>query len=130
MDVSIVSPEKIAWQGDADLVIARSPEGEFGIMAGHIPFLAALVPGVVTVVSGSEREAFFVPGGFLEASGSGDDYHVIVLADDADRAADVSTDEIRRKIEEAIARSQGPDVEVSDAQVQAAVSRVELAAQA
>ena len=130
MDVSIVSPEKVAWQGDADLVIARSPEGEFGIMAGHIPFLAALVPGVVTVVSGSEREAFFVPGGFLEASGSGDDYHVIVLADDADRAGDVSTDEIRRQIEEAIARSQGPDVEVSDAQVQAAVSRVELAAQA
>jgi F-type H+-transporting ATPase subunit epsilon len=129
MDVSIVSPEKIAWQGDAELVIARSPEGEFGIMAGHIPFLAALVPGVVTVVSGSEREAFFVPGGFLEASGSGDDYHVIVLADDADRAADVSTDEIRRKIEEAIARSQGSDAEVSDAQVQAAVSRVELAAQ-
>jgi F-type H+-transporting ATPase subunit epsilon len=50
VDVSIVSPERELWRGEADLVIGRSPDGEFGIMSGHIPFLAALVPGAVTVV--------------------------------------------------------------------------------
>ncbi|HVF52926.1 MAG TPA: ATP synthase F1 subunit epsilon [Actinomycetota bacterium] len=90
MKVSIVSPEKKVWQGEAELVIARSPEGEFGIMKGHIPFLAALVPGLVTIVSGATREAFQVSGGFLEASGPADDYHVIVLADDAEPAAPAS----------------------------------------
>ena len=49
MDVSIVSPEQEVWRGEAELVIARSPEGEFGIMRGHIPFLAALVPGKLTI---------------------------------------------------------------------------------
>ena len=44
-------------------------KGEFGIMRGHIPFLAALVPGLVTIVNGSDRSAFLVTGGFLEASG-------------------------------------------------------------
>ena len=68
MDVSVVSPEQAVWEGEADMVIARSTEGEFGIMRGHIPFLAALVPGRVTIVTGSDREEFFVPGGFLEAS--------------------------------------------------------------
>lgn len=133
MQVSIVSPEQEVFRGDADLVIARSPEGEFGIMRNHIPFLAALVPGVVTVVGGGERRAFFVPGGFLEASkgadGDGDDYHVIVLADDAVEAGSVSGDEVRSKIEEAMRRSQGEDAEISDAQIQAAIQRVELAAQ-
>ena len=97
MRVSIVSPERSLWQGEATLVIARSPEGDFGIMNGHTPFLAALVPGLLTVVSGSERRTFEISGGFLEASAgriggqsSSSDYHVIVLADDA-KPADAAT---------------------------------------
>ena len=103
MDVSIVTPEEEIWSGDADLVIARSPEGEFGIMRGHIPFLAALVPGLVTIVSGGNRTSYIVPGGFLEASrgGDSDDYHVIVLADGAEEAGDIDAAEARRRIEEA-----------------------------
>jgi F-type H+-transporting ATPase subunit epsilon len=99
MDVSIVSPEQELWHGDAEMVVARSPEGEFAIMNGHIPFLAALVPWRVTVVSGSSRESFFVPGGFLEASGSSDDYHVIVLADDAEPISD-DLAEVQRRVDD------------------------------
>ncbi len=101
MKVSIVTPEEAMWEGEAELVIARSPEGEFGIMRGHIPFLAALVPGLVIVVSGSERKQYVVPGGFLEASGPVDDYHVIVLADDAEEAEGIDAAEAQRLIEEA-----------------------------
>ncbi len=100
MDVSIVSPERELWHGDAEMVVARSPEGEFAIMNGHIPFLAALVPWRVSVVSGGSRESFFVPGGFLEASGSSDDYHVIVLADDAEPISE-DLAEVQRRVDEA-----------------------------
>jgi F-type H+-transporting ATPase subunit epsilon len=110
MDVRIVSPEKRVWEGEADLVVARSPEGEFGIMQGHIPFLAALVPGRVSVVSGGDREEFFVPAGFLEASGRRDDYHVIVLADDAEVVSEIDAAGARRRLDEARRRAQeGPD---------------------
>lgn len=101
MDVSVVSPEKRVWSGDGDMVVARSPEGEFAVLRGHKPFLAALVPGRVAVVSGDRREEFFVPGGFLEASGATDAYHVIVLADDAESAGDIDLEEARRKLNEA-----------------------------
>lgn len=112
MDVSIVTPEEEVWSGEADLVIARSPEGEFGIMKGHIPFLAALVPGLVTIVSGGSRKSYLVPGGFLEASGpsdgraEGDDrkgsaFHVIILADGAEEVGDIDAAEARKRIEEA-----------------------------
>ncbi|HEU4481207.1 MAG TPA: ATP synthase F1 subunit epsilon [Actinomycetota bacterium] len=100
MDVSIVSAEREVWRGDADLVVARSPEGEFGIMRGHIPFLAALIPGLVKVSGGTATQTFLVSGGFLEASGPSDDYHVIVLADDAEEVGDIDPAEAARRIEE------------------------------
>ena len=127
MDVSIVSPEEKVWEGEADMVVARSPEGEFGIMTGHIPFLAALVPGVVAVVSRDERREFFVPGGFLEASRSGDGYHVMVLADDAESLADIDAAEARRRLEEA-RRSAGEDAdERTEAALRVEMARVEIA---
>ncbi len=127
MDVSIVSPEHEVWAGEADLVVARSPEGEFGIMRGHVPFLAALVPGRVAVVSGGDREEFFVPGGFLEASGPRDDYHVIVLADSAENLADIDVAEARRLAEEAQRRRSEDSDERAEAEMRVAMARVEIA---
>jgi F-type H+-transporting ATPase subunit epsilon len=130
MKVAVVSPEEAVWEGEAELVIARSPEGEFGIMYNHIPFLAALVPGAVTVVSGAQREVFLVTGGFLEASGDGDEYHVIVLADDAEATGEITAEEITRRIEE-IRREQEADRSSEDrgtARLQAAMAADEIAA--
>ncbi len=127
MQVSIVSPEEEVWRGDADMVVARSPEGEFGIMRGHIPFLAALIPGRVAVVSGTERTEFFVPGGFLEASGPADDYHVIVLADSAESLADMDVAEARRIAEEAQRRRDEDADERAEAEMRVALARVEIA---
>lgn len=125
MQVSIVSPEEMVWDGDADMVVARSPEGEFAILRGHIPFLAALVPGIVKVVSGNSQEIFFVSGGVLEASGSMDDYHVIVLADDAEPAGDITLEEARRRLIEARGREEDID-ERAEAELRAAMARVEI----
>ena len=124
--VSVVTPEEEVYRGEAELVIARSPEGDFGIMRGHVPFLAALVPGLVTVVSGGRRQSFVVSGGFLEASGGHGDYHVIVLADDAEEADDIDAAEARRRIEEA-ARAREDDVdERAEAQMRAAMAGPQL----
>ncbi len=126
MDVTVVTPESKAWEGEADLVVARSPEGEFGIMRGHIPFLAALVPGVVAVVSGDSREEFFVPGGFLEASGPADDYHVIVLADGAEPAGEIDASQAREKLDEARRRrDQDEDDDAAETELRVAAARAD-----
>jgi F-type H+-transporting ATPase subunit epsilon len=128
VDVSIVSPEQEVWRGEADMVVARSPEGEFAILRGHIPFLAALVPGIVKVVSGGDSNVFFVPGGVLEASGSRDDYHVIVLADTARTLDEVDVDEAKRILEEQRGRMEDVD-QRAEAEMRIALARVELARQ-
>jgi F-type H+-transporting ATPase subunit epsilon len=124
--VSIVTPEEALYEGEAELVIARSPEGEFGIMNGHVPFLAALVPGLVTVVRGGDRRSWIVPGGFLEASGSADDYHVIVLADGAEEAGDIDAAEARRRIREAQSKRDEDVDETAEARMRAAMAGPEL----
>jgi F-type H+-transporting ATPase subunit epsilon len=138
MSVSIVSPEEELWRGEAEMVIARSPEGEFAILHGHIPFLAALVPGRVSVVSGSNREEFFVSGGFLEASRSHGldsnsdqadehDYHVIVLADDAEDLHNIDVAEARRRLEEAQRKAEDREDDMAEARMRIEMARVEIA---
>lgn len=134
MSVSIVSPEEELWRGEAEMVVARSPEGEFAILHDHIPFLAALVPGRVSVVSGAEREEFFVSGGFLEASRSqGDrdqdegDYHVIVLADDAEDLGNIDVAEAKRRLEEARRKAADRSDNMAEAQMRVEMARVEIA---
>jgi F-type H+-transporting ATPase subunit epsilon len=127
MYVEIVTPERRVYESDGpDLLVARSPEGEFGIMRGHIPFLAALVPGRVAVVDGGQRDEFFVPGGFLEASGPSDDYHVIVLADDAEDVGDLDAADARQRLDEARRRAQDGD-EQAQASLRVALARVDIA---
>jgi F-type H+-transporting ATPase subunit epsilon len=138
MSVSIVSAEEEVWRGEGEMVVARSPEGEFAILHNHIPFLAALVPGRVAIVSGNERAEYFVAGGFLEASrgavgGSSDegegghDFHVIVLADDAEDLSQIDATEARRRLEEARAETAGESDERAEARMRIEMARVELA---
>jgi F-type H+-transporting ATPase subunit epsilon len=126
MNVSIVSPERKIWEGEAEMVVARSPEGEFGILRGHIPFLAALVPSTVRITTESGKEVFFVTGGLLEASGPADDYHVIILADDAESTADISLEEARRRLDDARRLAEDQD-ERAEAEMRIALARVEIA---
>jgi F-type H+-transporting ATPase subunit epsilon len=130
MQVTVVTPEEAIFSGEAELVIARSPEGEFGIMRNHIPFLAALIPGLVHVVSGGNRTSYIVSGGFLEASrgwlGEGDEYHVIVLADDAEEAGDIDATEAKRRIEEAKKQAEESRDDRAEAELAAALARPQL----
>jgi F-type H+-transporting ATPase subunit epsilon len=126
VDVSIVAPERKVWEGEADMVVARSPEGEFAILRGHLPFPAALVPGAVKVVSGGSEEVFFVTGGVLEASGPLDSYHVIVLADDARPAGEISEEEARELLRKSRKGTEQSD-ERAEAEMRVALASVEIA---
>ncbi len=64
--VDVVSPEATVWSGEATFVIARTPDGELGILADHEPVMAALETGAVVIESESERITIGVHGGFLQ----------------------------------------------------------------
>lgn len=66
LNVRIVTPRKIVFEGVADGVQAPGELGEFGVLPGHIPLVTTLRPGTV-VVHGTPRRTFKVGTGFAEA---------------------------------------------------------------
>jgi F-type H+-transporting ATPase subunit epsilon len=65
--VDVVSPEATVWSGEAVFVLAKTPDGELGIMANHEPLMGALATGAVIVEEESgARTTIGVHGGFLQ----------------------------------------------------------------
>ncbi len=81
LHVELVAVEQKVWTGEAETVVARTTEGELGILPGHAPVLGQLAePGEVRVqLPGGERLAWEVSGGFLSVTGDG----VTILAETA-----------------------------------------------
>ena len=81
--VDVVSPEATVWSGEATIVIARTADGELGIMADHQPLMGSLATGAIEIESESgERTTIGVHGGFLQVL----DNQVTFLTDRAEIA--------------------------------------------
>lgn len=100
----LITPTQIAFEGDAELVIAVGTEGEEGILPLHAPFLTALRPGVlranVADGEGSRRLEFATSEGFLQALPD----RVTVLVDAALTRDQVDAEQARRDLEAALER--------------------------
>jgi F-type H+-transporting ATPase subunit epsilon len=81
LQVELVAVEEKIWTGEAEMLVARTTEGEIGVLPGHAPLLGQLAePGQVHItLPGGERLHYEVNGGFLSVTGSG----VTVLAESA-----------------------------------------------
>jgi F-type H+-transporting ATPase subunit epsilon len=65
LKVSVISPESVLFEGEADSVVAPAYDGEVGILTGHAPLMALLGQGELRLGSGSTRR-FNVSGGFMQ----------------------------------------------------------------
>jgi F-type H+-transporting ATPase subunit epsilon len=92
----LVSPEKLLFSGDVEQVDVPGAEGDFGVLAGHAPFVSTLRPGILTVYAASGEQKIVVLGGFAEISAAG----LTVLADVAEKATDIDRGMIATKIGE------------------------------
>jgi len=66
LNVSVISPEAVLYQGTTDAVIAPSFDGEVGILTGHAPMMALLGKGVLRLGRDGSGQKFNVEGGFLQ----------------------------------------------------------------
>lgn len=78
--LDIVSPEGVLWSGEATFVVARTTDGEIGILADHEPLMGALTTGVVSVEGPDGRTTLAVHGGFVQVV----DNKVTLLTDRAE----------------------------------------------
>ena len=85
LKIDIVTAERIVYSAEADAVIAPGVEGQLGILPHHAPLMTILQAGELVVRKGGQEEIMAISGGFLEVRPD----HVIVLADQAERAEEI-----------------------------------------
>ena len=78
----LVGPEKLLYSGMVDQVDVPGSEGDFGVLAGHAPFMTALREGYVVVRDGADIRRFEVQGGFADVTPQG----LTILAEQASEA--------------------------------------------
>lgn len=101
LKVSVVSPEREVWAGEAEMVVAQTIEGEIGIRTGHVPVLGVLVDGSVAKIHpvGGDVVVVAVGSGFFSVA----DNEVSVLAEQAELGTEVDVAQARQ----ALAQSDG-----------------------
>ena len=99
--LEIVTPEKMVFSEDVDLILAWGVGGQLGILPHHAPLMTMLQPGDLVIRKLGQEEALTLSGGFLEVRPD----KVVILADACERAEEIDearAEEAKRRAQEAL----------------------------
>jgi F-type H+-transporting ATPase subunit epsilon len=123
LSVAVVSAERALWSGEAKSIVAKTPEGDIGILAGHEPVLALLVDSSALKVVGPDGSTLMVAvhGGFFSVSNN----EVNVIAEAAELSEDIDVDRAKAALARLQAESQ--PTEQDQAALKRAETRIQIA---
>ena len=111
--LEIVSPDRVVYAADIDMLIARSTGGEIGILPKHIPLVTGLEPHAMKIHVDAKEQLIAVAGGFMEVTPD----KITVLATAAEEPIDIDINRAQRAYERAQERLQrlreDPDAQAS-----------------
>ncbi len=130
MHVELVSPERVAYSGEAKMVIARTTSGDIAFMNGHVPFIGVLATWPVRVIQEDDQtQVIAVHSGFVEVSQRDEngDSRVTILSDVCELAGTIDVARARASREAAMhILASEPDNEDAKAQLARAETRLEV----
>lgn len=97
LQVEVVTPEKIMFKGDAEMVEAPGQEGDFGVLPEHSPFVSLLKPGVVKIHSEGKEQRLFVTAGLAQVENN----RCVVLAENVHEPDALTSDDTQKMLKEA-----------------------------
>jgi F-type H+-transporting ATPase subunit epsilon len=128
LHLEIVTPERLAYEDDVDMVIVPGVEGELGILPHHAPLVTTLGLGELRIKKGTVEESFAIVGGFLQVRPD----KVVVMAETADLASEIDLEkaqQARNEAERALetAANEPADLAAARAALQTALIRIRVA---
>jgi F-type H+-transporting ATPase subunit epsilon len=125
MQVELVAADRLVWSGEATMVIARTTEGDVGILPNHAPMLSLLVDGVVDVTT-SENETWVaaVDAGFLSVANN----RISILSEHAEMSHEIDLEKARADLERA--KTAGENDDEAEEAVRRAEARIRAAEKA
>lgn len=118
--VALVVPDRELWSGEARTVIAKTTEGDIGVLTGHSPVFGILAEGsLVEILADDTAVRAAVSGGFLSVA----DNQVSILAERALLSDEVNKEEARRELDTALSDDSGGPEEPAEAKYARALLR-------
>ena len=105
-DLSLVTPDGAAFEGEAEMVVVPGAAGEIGVLARHAPLVAMLKAGEIRVKANGGWQTFAAGPGYFKVQRD----RAIILVDEAVRAEDIDVETARGEVEEARALLERADV--------------------
>jgi F-type H+-transporting ATPase subunit epsilon len=93
----VITPEEVVYDGEADLVIARIPDGDIGVLVDHSPLVSTMEAGEVRIRQDDEQHVYATSDGFFKVS----ENLVQVLVEEAVVPEDIDIDAAENRVEEA-----------------------------
>ena len=127
MQVELVAADRLVWSGEAKMVIARTTEGDVGILPNHAPMLSTMVHGIVDVTT-SDNETWIaaVDAGFLSVANN----RISILSEHAEMSHDIDLEKARNELERCRAEGASDDDAARQAEEAWARARVRAAERA
>ena len=127
MHANVVTPDGTVYEGQAEMVIAQTTEGELGILPNHLPLVAPLTVGSVRIKANSKVEHIAVSGGFMEVRRD----EVNILAESAELPSDIDVARARAAKERAErrlaqAKKEDSDFRRAEMALKRAINRLEI----
>ena len=128
LHLEIVTPERLAYSDDVDMVLVPGIEGELGILPHHTPLVSLLGFGELKIRKAGQEEVFAIVGGFLQVRPD----KVVVMAETASLAAEIDLEkaqEARREAERALESGfhEGADLSAARAELQRTLLHIRVA---
>ena len=121
--LTIVTPERILYEGEVRSLVAPGSDGYFGVLSNHAPLISALKPGCLELRDAEDKRSLMaVSGGFIEVSHN----KATLLVDAAEFKAEIDVERARSALERARKRlleGQNRDSRISTARAQAGLAR-------
>ena len=123
--LSIIAPDALFFEGDAEFLEFTSTEGNLGVYANHIPLTTIVEPCVATIHNDGEKKKAAVLGGFAEILKD----KVTILAEAAQWPEEIdlarAEASLKRAQERIAAKKEGTDMKRAEASLKRAVARIE-----
>lgn len=122
LQVEVVAADRLVWSGPATMVLARTADGDIGVLADHAPVLSVLMACVVEITDSNGSDTYVAAGdGFLSVAHN----RVSILADRAELATDINKSSAQAELDALVANDPDSDDEspahrFAEARVQAA----------
>lgn len=120
--VQVVSPDRIFYEDDIEMLEVRTTEGEIGIYAGHIPLTSIIAPGVVRFMVNGETKEAALHDGFLEILPE----KVVILAESCEWPDEIDIHRAREAKVRAERRLKGSEGEINEKRAELALRRALL----